>query len=53
MSEAGLRLSRIESEDFKLSAPFCGGIANPLDPDAAWQTTFDCSPNEIRREERE
>jgi hypothetical protein len=32
---------RVQSERFELPAPFGWRIAQPLDANAAWQTTFD------------
>jgi hypothetical protein len=46
-----LRLFRIQSEQFELLAPFGGSITKPLDPDAAWQTTFNRRSDEVRCEE--
>jgi hypothetical protein len=42
-----LQLFRIESERLKLSAPFGGQIAEPLDADAAAQATFYCCFDKI------
>ena len=41
----------IESERFELPVPLGGSIAEPLDANASWQTTFDCSTDEFGREE--
>jgi hypothetical protein len=49
----GPQLSRIQSEGFKLLAPFCRSITKSLDANTSWQTTFDRSAHEIWREERE
>ena len=46
-------LSWIQSEDFKLLAPLRGRIAKSLDPETAWQATFDRCRDKIWREERE
>ncbi len=46
-------LLRIQSEGFELLAPFRGSVAESLDSDAAGQTTFDRSFDEVRCEERE
>ena len=46
------KLSWLQSEGFKLLAPLRGRIAKSLDPEAAWQVTFDRCPDQIRREER-
>jgi hypothetical protein len=48
-----IRLSRVQSKRFELSAPFGGRIAKPLDPDTAGQATFDSRPYQIGREECE
>jgi hypothetical protein len=44
---------RIQSEGFELSAPFRGSVAEPLDTNAAGQTTFDRGFNQVWCEERE
>ena len=44
---------RIQSEGFELSAPFRGSVAESLDTNAAGQTTFDRSFDEVRGKERE
>ena len=49
----GLQLFRIESERLKLPAPFGRRIAEPLDADAAGQTTFYRCFDKIGREEGE
>jgi hypothetical protein len=38
-------LSWLQSEGFKLSAPLRGRIAKSLDPETAWQATFDRCPD--------
>ena len=45
-------LSRVQSEGFELLAPFCRSITKSLNSNAAWQTTFDRGPHEIRCKER-
>ncbi len=47
------QLFRIESERFKLSAPFSRRIAESLDAYAAGQATFNGCLDKIRREEGE
>ena len=51
--EPGPQLSRIQSEGFELPAPFCWGITESLDSNAAWQTAFDGGAHEVWCEERE
>jgi hypothetical protein len=45
------RLVRIEAKLFELPVPFSVGIPQALDVDTAWQSSFDCCFDELRRKE--
>jgi hypothetical protein len=51
MSHLHQRLVRIEAKLFELPVPFSVGIPQALDVDTAWQSSFDCCFDELRRKE--